>query len=377
MFRFTTDLPAGNGKLIAHTAHAWGDEISFIAETKFREPRPCWYCFRVEGLTPGVARFHVANAVQFFANFRDIGLFKDDHPVYRVPSGEWQRAEACKLAWEADGLAQVTFEIPHESDALEVAFCYPWLEENVQETMKLLPQLTKKVIGYTNNGLPIHRYCTEDGAKTEKPGVFITCRIHSGEVGGAHALDGMLKFFATAEGAKLLDKICLWVVPIVDGDGVAAGAYGKDQQYGDMNRSYRANRAEIWAVVQDMYRWQERCRALAFLDMHSPSHEMRGVTMPVYLNTERESLIERQTMVQCVNQHVGPTGMELCRVDMPSFNGAATTGGAFATNTLGIPSFTWEVSYQGADRGDVFTLKEYHAYGECMAKGLVDYLMSK
>lgn len=386
MVTFTSDILYGNGKFISHTEEAWGDEITFVAEHKFQERRPLWFNFRVEGLKPGTARFCVGNAHQFLAD-TDVRGWATNHPVYRTQNNDWERVDHCDLVYGEDGMPRVTFDIPTEGGWMEVAFCYPYGQNEVDATMAMLPQFTRQVIGYTTKGRPMYRFATDGGRKTDKPGIYIVSGTHAGEVGGRYVMDGLLRWFATEEGKKALEKITVWVLPIFDVDAVAEGAYGKDQLLGDLNRSFRPylpDRIENDALQQDLYRWKERCNAKAYFDLHSPAHEVLGMLLNVHrldgkMETKPDFEDEHLRMMQYVNEFIEPTGME--KYDT-NYDGERTPlmvwpvecGMHFIPREYGVPYFVWENTYMGAQDGRVFTRETYRAYGACMAQGMCKYL---
>lgn len=386
MFGFTSDIFYGNGKLIGHEETSWGQQVSFIAEHKFQEQRPMWFNFRVEGLKSGIVRFHVANAHQFLAD-TDVHGWATNHPVYRTEKADWQRVDKCDLAWEEDGMPRVTFDVPTDGGWMEVAFCYPYGQAQVDETMALLPQFTRQIIGYTTKGRPMYRFATDGGRKTEKPGVYIVSGTHAGEVGGRWVMDGLLRWFATEEGKKALEKITVWVLPIFDTDAVAEGAYGKDQLMGDLNRSYKhylPPRIENDALQQDLHRWKERCDGKLFMDLHSPAHEVLGMLLNIHrldgtMETKPDFEEEHLRLMGYVNEFIQPTGMEKYETN---YDGMRTplmvwperSGVRFIPREYGVPYFVWENTYQGAQDGRIFTRDTYHAYGACMAQGLCKYL---
>lgn len=386
MLTFTSDILYGNGKLVHHVEEDWGDEITFLAEHKFQEQRPMWFCFRVEGLKGGIARFCVGNANQFLTD-TDIHGWLNDHPVYRTQRNDWQRVDHCDLTFSHDGMPRVTFDISNDGGWMEVAFCYPYGQAEVEETMALLPSFTRQIIGYTTKGRPMYRFATDNGEITDKPGVYIIAGAHAGESGGRWVLDGLLRWFGTEQGKDALKKISVWVLPIFDADGVAEGAYGKDQLLGDLNRSYKHRmppRIESDALQQDLHRWKERCNAKLFMDMHSPAHEVLGMLQNINhidgrADTKPAYEDEHLRIIADVNSFIEPTGMEPYAAN---YDGIRTplkvwpegAGCVFIPKEYGVPYIVWENSYQGDIAGRVFTRKTYWAYGSCMAQGVCKYL---
>lgn len=386
MFSFTSDILHGNGRLISHKVEAWGEVVTFVAEHKFQEQRPMWFYFRVDGLMGETVRYCVGNAHQFLAD-TDVRGWVTNHPVYRTESNDWQRVDRCVLDWMDDGVPRVTFDVPTNGVWMEVAFCYPYGQEQVDETMAMLPQFTRQVIGYTTKNRPMYRYATDGGCKTDKPGVYIVSGTHAGEVGGRWVMDGLLRWFFTENGRRALEKITVWVLPIFDVDAVAEGAYGKDQLLGDLNRSYKhslPSRIENDALQQDLQRWKERCNGRLFMDLHSPAHEVLGMLLNIHrldgkMETKPDYEDEHIRLLNYVNEFIEPTGLEKYATNYdgertPLMVWSPQSGVYFIPREYGIPYFVWENSYQGTLDGRIFTRMTYREYGACMAQGLCRYL---
>lgn len=381
LFSFSNQIPGGNGILISHQIKDLGDEIVFRAETKFNEPRPCWFCFRVTGLKKGTARFIVANAAQFLSD-TDVSGWVNNHPVYRKDGKDWERADHCVVSYDEVGTPLVYFDVITSEDSMDVAFCYPYQQKDLDEVLVDLPYLQQKVIGFSTKGRPIYRYRTISDNE-EKPSIYLTGRIHGGEVGGSYVLEGFLKYFSTPEGQRLLKYVSFWIVPIVDVDAVEEGAYGKDQAIGDMNRSFKrknALRGEIDALVQDMERWRKHSIPQLVMDFHSPAHEVLGVLMNFTRPIQPEIEEAQLRLLNLVNQELEKKEMELAEANYPGMrtelvDSPQTMESAFVQREYHLPSPTWEISYQGGQNGTVFTKETYYEYGACIAQAAARYLM--
>ena len=383
MIDFSSDFICGNGKLVSYELTDCEERVKFLAEQKLNEAKPLWFYFQINGLRTKKVIFEIANGHQFLTD-TNVNEFVEDAPVYQALNGEWKRTEKCSVQYSEDGMPKVTFTIDDCPENVRVAFCYPYGPENLAETMKTVEGFTEQIIGYSTKGRPILRYATDGGKPTGKPGVYFTCRQHAAEVGGAWVLDGIIRFFGSEAGRELREKLAIWIVPMVDVDGVVEGGYGKDQAIGDMNRAWTTmfqKRTEIDCVVQDMYRWKAACKPVVVCDMHSPSHEHLGMLINIHEVGDPTMKQFKEDLLQAINVELAGTDFEPFHANYvtPSVSGssqgATNTQREFAENILSIPDIVFEMSYQGGFNGHILTKEEYHAYGAYVAKALARMLL--
>jgi murein tripeptide amidase MpaA len=75
---------------------------------------------------------------------------------------------------------------------------------------------------------------------TDKPVILITSRVHPGEVGASHALNGMLEFLTGNDDVaiRLRNDYMFLVVPMLNPDGVYNGNNRMDSLGQNLNRFY-------------------------------------------------------------------------------------------------------------------------------------------
>ncbi len=68
--------------------------------------------------------------------------------------------------------------------------------------------------------------------KAKKPVIFLSARVHPGEVPGSHIMNGILDFLTNADddpcAMHLLNNFTIKIVPMLNPDGVARGHYRLD-----------------------------------------------------------------------------------------------------------------------------------------------------
>ncbi len=74
-----------------------------------------------------------------------------------------------------------------------------------------------------------------------KPTIFLTARVHPGEVPASHLMNGMLDFLSdenNVEAQTLLNYFVIKIIPMLNPDGVARGHYRLDTLGQNLNRFY-------------------------------------------------------------------------------------------------------------------------------------------
>lgn len=101
-----------------------------------------------------------------------------------------------------------------------------------------------------------------------KKNIILSSRHHACESPGSWVLEGMIREYI----ANPLDDTNIWVLPMVDFDGVTEGEYGKDRDPHDHNRDYIENNIypEVGAIID-----YAKDKEITFaVDFHSPSHRV-------------------------------------------------------------------------------------------------------
>jgi hypothetical protein len=76
--------------------------------------------------------------------------------------------------------------------------------------------------------------------KYDKPAIFLTARVHPGEVQSSHVLNGIIDFLMskTEQAYLLLERYQFKIIPLLNPDGVARGYYRLDTHNHNLNRFY-------------------------------------------------------------------------------------------------------------------------------------------
>lgn len=377
--RFSVDFPGGNGRLLSAREQDFGWEIEFLAESRANEPQPLWFFFELHDLTGEKVRLRLANSMQCLGGLEQ---WTSNCPVARCDNGPWERVPCKENHWNDAQVLQTWFELPVRGKTLAFAFCYPYQEAQLLETLGQCPSFRSETIGWSNKGRPIRRvYNTASPSSPEKPGIYVIGRQHSGETTGTWQIDGMLRYLSSPAGAETLDRFAWWFVPFVDMDGVEEGFYGKDQVALDLNRAWHPafpRRVELTAIERDLSRFRQCSQPRMLLDMHAPGHGERDCYFVVGADTSdafREEL--RRIWTQLTAQY-GQAGIQppLFKEKPPGSNTSAQAGmtsAAYAHHT-GMNGSTYECTYQGDRAGNAYSIATYQEMGACMARALAEAL---
>lgn len=139
-----------------------------------------------------------------------------------------------------------------------------------------LDKLTDKV-NENNNGRVVSLCKSEAGRDVpmyilgtpgdDKKNVLFTSRHHSSESTASYVLEGVVEYILS-QNDRFFDKYCIYVVPMMDIDGVENGDQGKNRFPHDHNRDYTE---KIWNSVKAISEYFKDINLTIFTDFHNPS----------------------------------------------------------------------------------------------------------
>ena len=381
--RLISDYPGGNGRLVcaAETADGW--EISFCAECRLGEPKPLWFCFRLEELGGRPVQLRLVNSMDCLG---DPDGWPGDRPVWRtLPDGTWQRVTQAENLPRPDGGTEACFSVPAGVDRLEFAFCYPYTAADLERTLRQGPCIRREELAVADGGKPLLRLSV--GENADAPGVYLLARQHAGEVSGSWVLDGLMRWLAGPQGIAARRSRRWWIVPLVDAEGVERGCYGKDQSAGDFNRSWNAFgeplRPELAGLQQDILTRHREDRVDLLLDLHGPSHQRHSSYFVMRTGTPpqgREKLLRLREELNALLTQRGyqpfgviepPGGLPIqSPADGGSAVGCCNDTFLYANGMFGCPV---ECSYQGEENARTYTVEDYRCIGASLAQALASF----
>lgn len=373
--KVTTDIPFGNAADVVVTEPKGLAEVSFTADPH-GGPEALWFCFRVE-TGRAKTRPRLRLVLRNSENMLGCGRPRFLRPVVRAEGGDWERLGAGEVTELADGRALVAWTLDAPRGYLDVAMCYPYGRDEVDALLRETKGFySADVIGVSQGGRPMVRLSNLVGPRgSDRPGLYLIARQHSGETAGGWALDGFLREIASmGESAPLV-----WAVPLSNIDGVEQGDYGKDNFPWDLNRAWGSPpmRHETLILQRDVNRWKGRCRATLGIDFHSPGGTE---TVGVYAfvpnpggpgDMHRTAVAWSAAARQALGNDFAAEDFDrvatyASRWETPNFTN-------YFCEAVGVCGMSFEVSYALAGER-VLTREDYREIGERIARGVVGRL---
>ncbi|EGR33125.1 zinc carboxypeptidase family protein, putative [Ichthyophthirius multifiliis] len=119
----------------------------------------------------------------------------------------------------------------------------------------------------------------------KKKYIFLSARVHPGEVPGSHVLNGIIKQLLNKKDQRsqiLLDNFVFYIVPMINPDGVYRGYYRTDTQGLNLNRFYInpsiQNHPSVYSIKQLVVNLSETKRLCSYIDLHAHAGQ-KGIFM--------------------------------------------------------------------------------------------------
>lgn len=294
------------------------------------------------------------------------------HPVWKADNADWQRLDEPERMIGDDGRFIFRWSVPRPEKRGRFAPCFPYQRTDLDEFLAN-KNLRCDNIGVSAQGRAFPRIVNRmDEVGSEKPGVFITARQHASETPGSWVLEGILSAFDQAEENDPL----LWVIPLVDLDGVEEGRYGKNHFPLDHNRSWYACGLchETRIAMTESQRWAERCTPTLYLDLHAPglmeqgAYFFSGIEEPDPEMKAFLELLEPLFGHYASDKFIRQSGYQ-ARANAQVGTPTALSANVYFKEQFDIIATTLECSYQGF--GDKPASKDdYRAVGTAIAAGI-------
>jgi hypothetical protein len=278
-----TDFPGGSGKVVRID-----QEKRFISLTPTAHKDrgwACWWHVRVTGLTAGEKLT------------LEVGPAPWATPDRATISGDgqvWKHSLPGKRAGK-----QITFEIPVESDEIQIAWGPPFVPEDAERLVAAAAKSCEHAEAFTlcmsRDGKPVPalRISQPGAADAERYGLWIQARQHAWESGSSWVCRGLVEWLVSddprAESLRKRSRIV--VVPIMDIDNVTIGAGGKEQKPQDHNRDWtdKPYHPAVASAQKEIAEQNAAGRFDLFLDLHNPGANDRS---PFFFITPRSELKE-------------------------------------------------------------------------------------
>ena len=256
-------------------------EITFTSGGDAARGWPCWWYFRIDGVTPGESislRLRGSKAVQ-------------DKPNAKPLAASW--AMPVEATWSADGATwlrsdpgtkvedAMVYVLRPSTSSLYVAWGPPCTPQTAAEWVRQWaansPHAKAAELCRSREGRAVPMLHVMEGElpREKRFGIWVQARQHAWESGSSWVARGFGDWLTgnSAEAAWLRQHAEIYLVPIMDVDNAATGNGGKDAAPHDHNRDW-----------SDTPRWNETAAAMAkvkelvqegrmdlFLDLHNPA----------------------------------------------------------------------------------------------------------
>jgi hypothetical protein len=269
--RVSTDFEGGNAEVVSLDQNT--KKLRIMPELREGRGWPCWWFFKLDGLTVGETfKLEVqAQAKPFRERTVLAAAWCQPKHAWLSSDGEtWSPSEAGTLS--ADKV--MIYKVKAASAKVSVAWGPPFVpadaEKLLAELAAKLPESKRFELSKTRDGRAVNGIRIGDENAPHQ--VWVGARHHAWEAGGSQVGRGFIRWYASDEAKALRGKTCLHYIPIMDVDNVTLGAGGKEAEPRDHNRDWAD--APIYpevAAAQKMIREIHQKHGLdVFLDLHNP-----------------------------------------------------------------------------------------------------------
>ena len=293
VLRFNSRFESGN-LLMAY--RLCGDSYHLVLEYDKNASGSCqWFYFQVSNVQRGVrytfyiSGFHKNNGV--FASGSKVFMYSEQ--LARRQNMGWIRTGmrygygvTLKSRGEKRSTLQFQVEFPYDGDTVYLAYAIPYtytdLVGNIGKWRRVAgPNMAVSTLCRTLGGrdCPLLTITSPDSVIPcdEKSCIFLTGRVHPGESNGSIMLHGLIDFLLSQHQAAkyILDRCIVYVVPMINIDGVIEGCYRAGLCGDDLNRVWtnpdRTQHPVVFHTKRLMERIAEDRKIAAYIDFHGHS----------------------------------------------------------------------------------------------------------
>ena len=250
---------------------------------------PCWWYFRVNGITPGeTITIRLRGST---ATVPKEAVPKPGAPPQKPLASSW--AMPAQATFSNDGQTWLHTEkgkrqdewmiytLKPESASVFVAWGPPYTPSTAAKFVRAMSEksphakATELCRSRGDRAVPMLHVQEGERTKEQRFGVWVQARQHAWESGSSWVAQGFAEWLLgdDAEAAWLRQHAEIFIVPIMDVDNTATGNGGKDAQPQDHNRDWSAQPHwnEIIAAQRMVSSLIEEGRMDVFLDLHNPA----------------------------------------------------------------------------------------------------------
>lgn len=276
--RVSTDFEGGNAEVVSLDQNT--KTLRIMPELHEGRGWPCWWYFRLDGLTAGeTITLEVQAQTKPFREKQVLASAwcQPKHAWLSSDGETWSPSDAGTLSKEK----VMSYRLKPSTESLRVAWGPPFVpadaEKLLTEIAARLPESKRFELSKTRDGRVVHGIRIGDENAPHQ--VWVGARHHAWEAGGSQVGRGFARWYASDEAKALRAKTCLHYIPIMDVDNAALGAGGKEAVPRDHNRDWAD--APIYpevAAAQKMIGEIHQKNGLdVYIDLHNP-----GASDPIF-----------------------------------------------------------------------------------------------
>ena len=279
----TTDFEGGSAEVVGIAAG--GRQIIVKPKVVFGRGWPCWWYFRVDGLSPQQA---YTVTIQSATNiYREDDVLASqwawpDSAAISFDNQQWNRTEPGERTETG-----MTYTFTATGERAWLAWGPPFLASTAEAALKnaksKVPEAEIFVLAETRHEREVKgiRFGAISEGKEKPFGIWVQARQHAWESGGSWVGLGFLNWATSdaLEAVSLREKAIIHFIPIMDVDNVTEGAGGKNAIPRDHNRDW--DKSPVYPEVQAA---QHKMRELnadgtfdLYVDLHNPGASEKDV----------------------------------------------------------------------------------------------------
>ena len=253
--------------------------ISFMPGGDPERGWPCWWYFRVDGITSGetiTLRLHASTATLEQQKPLSASWAMPAQATFSIDGETWLHTDK----GQRQG-SRMIYTLKPSAASMFVAWGPPYTPSTATEFVRDMstksPHANAEELCRSRSDRPVPMLHVVEGERTKKErfGVWVQARQHAWESGSSWVAQGFCEWLLSAnmEAAWLRQHAEIFVVPVMDVDNTATGNGGKNALPYDHNRDWspRPHWNETIAAQRLVSGLIDEGRMDVFLDLHNPA----------------------------------------------------------------------------------------------------------
>ena len=253
--------------------------ISFMPGGNPERGWPCWWYFRIDGISPGeTITLELRGSTATMGKQKPLAASwaTPKQATWSVDGRRWRHTEEGQRDSE-----RMIYSLKPDATSIFVAWGPPYTPGTAANFMRAIgkasphAKATQLCRSREGRSVPLLRVREGDRTAEHRFGVWVQARQHAWESGSSWVAQGFAEWIVSddPDAAWLRQHAEIFVVPVMDVDNTATGNGGKNSLPHDHNRDWSSN--PHWNEVQAAQRMVseliDQGRMDVFLDLHNPA----------------------------------------------------------------------------------------------------------